>query len=90
MLTNKQKQLLSFLNLHQNIRSSGAIILIFSPSNILLITLDLIPKFVFSGITPKFLLAYFKSNLATATPITFPLSFNIGPPLLPGWIAASI
>jgi hypothetical protein len=48
------------------------------------------PKFVFSGMVPNFFSTFLKLNLATATPITFPFSFTIGPPLLPGYNAASI
>ena len=51
---------------------------------------DLIPKLVFSGITPNLSSVYFKASLATATPTTLPFLSKTGPPLLPGWRAALI
>ena len=64
----------------------GAPSSMFSLSNMLFTILDLIPKFVFSGKTPKFLCVYFKSSFATATLTLLPILLKIGPMLFPGSI----
>ena len=67
---------------------SGAGTLTLLPCRRFLTTLVLMPKFVFCGVILD-LLPFLRT--ATVTPMTLPLSASmIGPPLLPGLMAASI